>query len=144
MGLIVVNALLNYTLYPSDCCSIVSRDDLVAIDWIDKHLPSEARILISSTELRVLASDSFQGAVNGDAGAWITPLTDRATIALPYHSDFSQQTTLDLLCQLDADYIYVGESGTRFSSAQIEPYPSWYKSLLSMPEANVYQVIGCK
>jgi hypothetical protein len=143
IGLIVVNALFNYALYPSDCCNIVSRDDLVAIDWIDQHLPSDARILISSTELRVLASDSFQGAVSGDAGAWITPLTDRVTIPLPYHSDFSQQATLDLLCQLEADYIYVGESGTRFNNTQIEPYSNWYKILLSMPEAKVYQVIAC-
>jgi hypothetical protein len=144
IGLILVNALLNYTLYPSDCCSIVSRDDLVAIDWLDKHLPPEARILIASTELRVLASDSFQGAVNGDAGAWITPLTGRPTLLLPYHSDFSQQTTFDTLCQLQADYIYVGELGTRFNNAQIEPYPDRYQILLSMPQTKIYQVIGCK
>lgn len=144
IGLVIVNALLNYTLYPSDCCSIVSRDDLVAIDWLDNHLPPEARILISSTELRVLASDSFQGAVNGDAGAWITPLTDRATVLMPFHSDFSQQTTFDMLCQLQADYIYVGESGARFNNAQIEPYVDRYKILLSMPQTKVYQVIGCQ
>jgi hypothetical protein len=144
IGLLVINALLNYTLYPSDCCNIVSRDDLVAIDWVNEQLPSEARILISSTELRVLASDSFQASVNGDAGAWITPLTDRATVPLPYHTDFSQQTTLDTLCQLQADYIYVGENGTAFNNDQIEPFPHWYKILLSMPETKVYQVIGCE
>jgi hypothetical protein len=143
IGLIVVHALLNYNLYPSDCCSIVSRDDLVAIDWVDKNLPTEARILISTTELRVLATDSFQGAVGGDAGAWITPLTDRATLPLPYHSDFSQQTTLDTLCQMQAEYIYVGEVGAMFNSAQINPYPNWYKILLSMPKTKIYQVIGC-
>ena len=144
IGLIVVNAFLNYTLYPSDCCSIVSRDDLVAIDWMDKNLPSEARILTSSTELRVLASDSFQASVSGDAGAWITPLTDRATIPLPYYSDFGQQTTFDTLCQLEANYIYVGESGTTFNNEQIEPYPNWYKVLLSMPNVKIYQVTGCE
>ena len=144
LGLLVVNALLNYTLYPSDCCNIVSRDDLVAIDWVNEHLPSEARILISSTELRVLASDSFQGSVNGDAGAWITPLTDRATVPLPYHTDFSQHTVLNTVCQLQADYIYIGGNGTAFNNDQIEPFPNWYKILLSMPETKVYQVIGCE
>jgi hypothetical protein len=144
IGLVVVNALLNYTLYPSDCCSLVSRDDLVAIDWLDKNVPPAARILIASTELRVLDSDSFQGAVNGDAGAWITPLTGRPTILLPFHSDFSQQTTFDTICQLQADYIYVGEKGTRFNNAQIEPYPDRYQILLSMPQTKIYQVIGCK
>ena len=144
MGVIVVNALFNYTLYPSDCCAIVSRDDLVAIDWLDNNLPPEARILIASTEMRVLDSDSFQGAVNGDAGAWITPLTDRPTILLPFHSDFSQQGTFDTLCQLGANFIYVGEMGTRFNNAQIEPYPDRYQILLSMPQTKIYQVIGCK
>jgi hypothetical protein len=143
IGLVVVNALLNYTVYPSDCCSIVGRDDLVAIDWVDKHLPPEARILTSSTELRVLASDSFQASVSGDAGAWITPLTDRATLPLPYYSDFSQQSTLDMLCQLEVDYIYVGEMGTTFNNDQIDPYPNWYKILLSMPKTKVYQLVGC-
>jgi hypothetical protein len=142
-GALLVNALLNYTLYPSDCCSIVSRDDLVAIDWIGRNLPPEARILISSTELRVLASDSFQGSVNGDAGAWITPLTDRATVPLPYHSDFSQQVTFDTLCQLEADYIYVGEKGTTFNNTLIESFPDRYQGLLSMPKVKIYQVVGC-
>ena len=143
IGLLLVNALFSYTLYPSDCCSIVSRDDLVAIDWVDKNLPPEARILISSTELRVLASDAFQASVNGDAGAWITPLTDRATVPLPYYSDFSQQATLDTLCQLGTGYIYVGEKGTTFNNTLIEPFPDWYQVLLSMPSVKVYQVVGC-
>ncbi|HUF00117.1 MAG TPA: hypothetical protein VMN99_12745 [Anaerolineales bacterium] len=143
IGMILVNALTQYNLYPSDCCSIVGRDDLVAIDWMDENLPPDARILIASTELRVLASDSSQGSVSGDAGAWINPLTERATIFLPYQSDFSQQTTLDALCQMEVDYIYVGETGVTFNVAQITPYPNWYRILLSMPKVQVYQVIGC-
>jgi hypothetical protein len=144
IGLLLVNALATYTLYPSDCCSIAGRDDLVAIDWMDKNLPAEARILISSTELWVLASDSFQGSVGADGGVWITPLTGRATVLLPYYSDFSQPTTVDILCEMNADYIYIGEAGATFNSAQITPYPDTYKILLSMPKAKVYQVIGCQ
>ena len=143
IGAILANALASYTLYPSDCCSIVGRDDLVAIDWMDNNLPPEARILISSTELRVLATDSFQGSVGGDAGAWITPLTDRVTISLPFQSDFSQQATFELLCQMEVDYIYVGEIGATFHAEQMMPYPDRYRPLLSMPKAKVYQVTGC-
>jgi hypothetical protein len=144
IGLLLINALATYTLYPSDCCSIAGKDDMVAIDWMDKNLPAEARILISSTELWVLPSDSFQGAVGADGGVWITPLTGRATVLLPYYSDFSQPTTVNILCEMDVDYIYVGEKGATFNSGQIRPYPDTYKILLSMPKAKVYQVMGCQ
>lgn len=144
IGLLLINVLASYTLYPSDCCSIAGRDDMVAIDWMDKNLPAEARILISSTELWVLPSDSFQGSVGADGGVWITPLTGRATVLLPYYSDFSQPTTVNILCEMDADYIYIGESGATFNSEQITPYPDTYKILLSMPKAKVYQVMACQ
>jgi hypothetical protein len=142
-GAILLNALFGYNLYPADCCSIVGKDDLVAIDWIAKNLPPEARILISSTELRVLATDSSQGSVGADAGTWITPLTDRVTSALPFQSDFSQPATFDLLCAMDVDYIYIGDQGATFRAEQLSPYPDRYRLLLSMPKAKVYQVIGC-
>jgi hypothetical protein len=144
IAVVLVNALFKYEVYPSGCCSIVSRDDLVAIDWIDKNLPPNARILISSTELRVLATDAFQGSAGGDAGTWINPLTSRVTLSLPYFSDFRQQTLLDTLCQIKANYIYVGDAGLTFDSSTIMPHPEWYKLLLSMPKVKVYQVIGCK
>ena len=143
MGLVLINAFTHYRLYPSACCEIVSQDDLVAIDWMDKNLPLDARILISANELRVLASGSFEGYVSEDAGVWITPLISRATIPLPYSSDFGQQSILDSLCRMKANYIYVGEIGTTFDNSQIQRHPDWYKSLLSMPKAKVYQVIGC-
>ena len=144
MGVVLINAWFKYEVYPSGCCNIVSRDDLVAIDWIDKHLPSEARILTSSTELRVLATDAFQGSAGGDAGTWINPLTSRMTLSLPYSSDFSQQATLESLCQMGADYIYVGDIGLTFDDTKIAPHPEWYQILLSMPKVKVYQVIGCQ
>jgi hypothetical protein len=111
---------------------------------MDKNLPSDARILTSSTELRVLATDSFQGSAGGDAGAWIHPLTDRVTLPMPYFSDFSQQPTLDSLCTMQVNYIYVGETGLTFDDTKITPHPDWYRALLSMPKVKVYQVIGCK
>jgi hypothetical protein len=139
-----INALFKYEVYPSGCCSLVGRDDLVAMDWMDKNLPTDARILTASTEMRVMATDSFQGIVGGDAGIWINPLTSRATIPLPYFSDFSQQTTLDSLCTMGATHIYVGETGLTFDDTKITPHPEWYQSLLSMPKVKVYQVIGCQ
>jgi hypothetical protein len=144
IAVILINALFKYEVYPSGCCNIVGRDDLVAIDWMEKNLPVDARILISSTELRVLATDSFQGSVGGDAGIWINPITGRATTPLPYFSDFSQPATFDSLCQMGVTHIYVGERGLTFDDTKIIPHPDWYKILLSMPKVKVYQVIACK
>ncbi|HKY52872.1 MAG TPA: hypothetical protein VJM08_01145 [Anaerolineales bacterium] len=143
IGIIVIHAMFRYDLYPSNCCKIVGSDDILAIDWMDKNLPLEARILISAVELRVLASDSFQGYVGGDAGIWITPLTDRPTIPLLNTSDFSQQVTLTALCDMKVNYLYIGELGQTFDNSQIIVHPEWYKSLLSMPKTKVYEVVGC-
>jgi hypothetical protein len=143
IALLTANAIINYNLYPTGCCSVIGRDDLVAIDWMDKNLPPDARIIISSTELHVLPTDAPQGSAGSDAGTWITSLTDRVTLPLPYQSDFSQQTVFDTICRWKADYLYVGEIGAMFNDGQISPFPDRYRILLSMPTAKVYQVIGC-
>lgn len=143
IGIVLISAFFKYEVYPSGCCSIVGRDDLVAIDWIDKNLPSDARILTSSTELRVLATDAFQGSAGGDAGTWINPLTSRVTIFFPYSSDFSQQATMDTLCQMGVNYLYIGDTGLTFDNTKIASHLEWYQILLSMPKVKVYRVIGC-
>ena len=143
IALLLVNAVANYNIYPADCCSIVGRDDLVAIDWMNKNLPPDARIAISSTELHVLDTPAPQGAAFGDAGAWITPLTDRVTIPVPYQSDFSQQAIFDSLCRQSTGYLFVGEVGTSFNDGLITAYPDRYRILLAMPKAKVYQLTGC-
>jgi hypothetical protein len=110
---------------------------------MDKSLPLDARILISASELRVLPSDSFQGYVFGDAGGWITPLTNRYTISLPYNTDLGEPNTLAALCKMGINHVYVGETGFTFDDLKIRIHPDWYKILLSMPKVRVYQVIGC-
>ena len=143
IGLLLINALSQYELYPSDCCAIAGADDVLAIDWIDKNLPQEARILVSAVDLIVLASGTAQGHLSGDAGGWITPLTDRVTVPRPYISDFNRREVLDDLCTMQVNYIYVGEKGQSFDASQLIAHPGWYKPLLSMPKAGVYQVVGC-
>lgn len=143
IGLLLAYALANYNLYPAGCCEIVGRDDLVAIDWVDKNLPTDARILIASTELRVLDTNAPQGAAGSDAGIWITPLTGRRTIPWPFQSDFSQQAIFDELCQTRVNYIFVGETGAVFNSGLLSSQPDRYKILLSMPKTKIYQVSGC-
>ena len=82
--------------------------------------------------------------MGGDAGIWITPLSSRFTTPLLYETDFSEQATLDNLCQLGISHLYVGELGQNFDNSQLGAHPTWYKALLSMPEVRVYEVVGCK
>jgi hypothetical protein len=142
-GLILGNAIIQYEFYPSDCCNIVGRDDLVAIDWMKENLPSDARILISSTELIVKASGSLQGYSPADAGAWITPLTGRVTIPLPYDTNLAKKKKFNSLCKMQIDYVYIGAIGRSFHAPRLRARPDWYRSLLSMSRTEVYQVIGC-
>ncbi len=139
--LVVGNASFKYDLYPSDCCAIVSQDDLTAIDWMDKNLPQDARILISSTELNVLPTDAYQGSAGGDAGTWINPLINRTTIFMPFTTDFNQGQTLEAICQSQVGYVYVGKTGWAFNNSGLNA--DFYKIVFSMPKAKVYEVIGC-
>lgn len=142
-GIVIINAFLTYNLYPSDCCVIVGKDDVVALDWVAERLPVDAMIGIASAELKVLQSESYEGEVGADAGIWITPLTGRVTIPLAYDTDFSRRATLEHLCELEVGYLFVGEAGQPFDAGRIKTHPEWYRPLLSMPKTRVYKVTGC-
>jgi hypothetical protein len=143
IGIVAINAFFTHDLYPSGCCVIVGNDDVVAMDWMADQLPVDARIGISSTQLKVMASEISEGDVGADAGIWIMPITGRTTIALPNTSAFDQEPALKSLCELGIDYLFVGEIGQPFDASKILSRPEWYRPLLSMPKTGVYEVIGC-
>jgi hypothetical protein len=144
MGPIVMHALITYEWYPSNCCMLVGKDDAAALDWMNNHLPADARIAISVTEMNVLVSDAPEGYSGADAGIWITPLMDRVTVPLLYSSDFGQQALKDMLCQKRVSHIYVGERGQPFGAAGLQEHAEWYKVLLSRGKAKVYEVVACR
>jgi hypothetical protein len=141
--LVIVNALFKYDPYPSNCCVIVSQDDLSAIEWIDHNLPKGARIVISSTDLNVLPTQEYQGSAGGDAGTWINPLIARTTVYMPYNTDFNQQQAFDTICQSQASYVYVGKTGSAFDESRMDIQPDKYRLIFSLPKSKVYQVTGC-
>ena len=143
MAPVILHALVTYDWYPSNCCVLVGKNDIAALDWMKNHLPADALIGISITEMNVLVSDAPEGYSGGDAGIWITPLIDSVTIPLLYSSDFGQQTIKDMLCQKRVSYIYVGELGQPFNSAGLQQRPEWYEVLLSRGKVTVYEVIAC-
>jgi hypothetical protein len=144
IGLVSAQAFANYEFYPSKCCVLVGNDDVAAMAWMADQLPVQARIGIASTELKVVAEDVVEGDVGADAGIWVTPLTDRVTILLPYDLEFDQQIALDMICQRGVEYIFVGELGQPFDITRLNSRPVWYRPLLSMPKIGVYEVTGCK
>jgi hypothetical protein len=143
IGIILINTFFTYDFYPSDCCAIVGKDDVVAMDWVAKQLPVDARIGVSSTQLKVLTSDASEGDVGADAGIWITPLTGRITLPLPYNSDFDDPAVWKIICENQIGYLFVGEIGYPFDNGKLISHPEWYRPLLSMPRTRVYKVIGC-
>jgi hypothetical protein len=143
IALAAVHGLLRYELYPSDCCLLVSQDDLKAIQWLKENLPEGAHILASSTDLNVLPTEQYQGSAGGDAGAWITPLTGRPVLYLPFGTDFSQGKTLETLCGQSVNFVYVGKTGWFFDDAPMNAQPDVYKLLLDLPKAKIYEVTGC-
>ncbi len=142
-ALILGNALVQYDFYPSDCCIIVSRDDLTAMDWMNENLPSDARVLISADELVVQASGALQGYAAADGGAWITPLTGRVTVALFYEINLGKERKFRSLCKLGVDYVYIGAVGRSFYVPRLRAHSDWYRLLFSRSRTEVYQVIGC-
>jgi hypothetical protein len=133
-----------YDFYPSDCCNFVGYDDTVAFDWLDKNLPSDARILIASTSMNVLPSGPSASLTGTDAGIWIPVLTGRNVAFAPFDMDFRSTVTLEQLCQMQINYVYVGGTAQKFNAELLQAKAAWYKSVLFLPNTQLYQLIGCE
>jgi hypothetical protein len=143
-AVVIIHAWTTYNFSPSDCCQLVSRDDTVALDWMDKHLPANAKIAIASTDLSLTAFGAPMSGTGTDAGIWVVPLTGHTTLALPYSTDFISQSTHDLLCQQQVTHIYVGDLPRSFDPSFVDAKPAWYKTIFFLPGASIVQTLGCK
>ena len=143
-AIIIIHAWTTYNFSPSDCCQLVSRDDAVTLDWMDKHLPANAQIAIASADLSLTAFGAPMSGTGTDAGIWVTPLTGRTILALPYSTDFIAQSTHDLLCQQQVTHIYVGGLPRSFQSDFADAKPAWYKTIFFLPDARIVQTLGCE
>jgi hypothetical protein len=143
-SLLIVNAKYNYSFYPSDCCKLVSQDDLSAIAWIEQNLPMDSKILIASSRLYVTSFEPIHSLTGADAGIWITPLIKRNTILAPTELNFELENTHIEICLQNIQYIYVGGTPQSFNQANLASHPNWYLPIFLLPHAQVYEVIGCK
>jgi hypothetical protein len=141
--MVALHAFQNYNFYPSPCCSLVARDDMVALDWIGLSLPRDARILVPSAPVSFFPPPYPPQYAETDAGAWILPLTGRAVSDLPYWSDFRDPGVLEAICQSGATDVYVGRGRQSFSELHLRAQPEWYRPSLVLPGVAVYHVKGC-
>lgn len=138
----VLNLLLHYDFYPSDCCSLVSDDDLLALDWMDANLPGDAVVLVPTTQLRVLEGRQ-EGRHMTDAGVWVGPLTGRRVLPAAFNVDFRGRAFLKKLCRRGVTHIYAGGSKQSFRKAALKRRTDWYAPALLLPRTRVYNLIGC-
>ena len=135
--------LAQYRFSPTDCCLFLGDEQAVALDWMDKNLPTDANILISAFETPVF---EFQSASYNpsDGGVWITPLIHRKSILRDFQTDFGAQKTLDELCKEKVSHIFVGGKDESFDATQIQKRSDWYEMLLLLPKVGIYKIIGCR
>ncbi|MGD8403762.1 MAG: hypothetical protein PVJ21_08885 [Anaerolineales bacterium] len=143
IGITGLTSTLNYNFYPSDCCNFVHHDDTVALDWLDRNTPSDARILVSSTQMHVLPSGPSANTVGTDAGIWIPALTGKDITYENFEIDFRLEDVLEMLCQKEIEYIYIGGTSQSFNASYLIAKKDWYNPILSSPDTQLFQVTGC-
>lgn len=138
------NAGANHDFYPSDCCQIVSRDDLAVLEWMDKKISQNADILTASTNMSVTSFERPEARAGVDGGVWVTPLISRKTTFMNGELNFDQPESRARICRRSIDYVYVGGMPQSFDALQLNRRPDWYQVVFSLPDAKVYKVIGCE
>jgi hypothetical protein len=141
---VLLNAHFNYKFYPSDCCQLVSQDDVSAITWIDNSLSLDAKILIPSSRLYVTSYEPTQTQAGTDGGIWIQPLISRTTTLAPAQLNFELDNTHTQLCSQNIQYIYIGSMPQSFDQIKIASHPDWYSPIFLLPHVQVYEIIGCE
>lgn len=141
---IFLNLNFNYNFYPSDCCQLVSRDDVSALSWIGNNLPDNTKVLIPSNRLYVTAYESTQTQAGVDAGIWITPLFGKDTILSSTETNFEIESVHMLLCSKSIQYIYIGSMPQSFNQISLASHPNWYDPVFLLPKTQVYELIGCQ
>jgi len=143
LGLTGLMLIESYDFYPSDCCHFVGYDDTVAMDWLSKNIPPGAHILIAASQLNVLPAGPSASLVGTDAGIWIPALTGRNITLAAFDTDFRSASTLEQLCQLQVNYVYVGGTDQKFNAAQLQAKVEWYDRILFLPNTQLYKLTGC-
>ena len=143
-GSIIWNASVNLNFYPSDCCQIITRDDLAAMQWINGSIPENAAFYIASTESNVTTHEQTAIRSGVDGGIWIQPLTSHNVTYLDNQMNFENSEAYAQLCVDKNSYIYVGGMSNSFDANQLDHHPNWYQLVFALPKVRMYQIADCK
>lgn len=137
--------MISYTFSPGTCCNFLKQNDKIALDWINENTSPDAQILIawSKTTIMSLDMNHFDPLFGVDAGIWVSQLTGRNLLLAPSNLDFHAAATLEELCKISVDYIFVGSNGQGFRPMQLREKPDWYAEVLSLPDVWLFQLTGC-
>ncbi len=113
-GTLVVHALLAYDPKASSCCTIVTRNDLVALDWLGRNVRPQDLVAIATESLQLGAGSYVALEAPVDAGAWINPLTGLGVMPLQHDADLGADAVVQDLCERGVRYIYLGGISSRF------------------------------
>jgi hypothetical protein len=100
---LIVGVATNFSAVNSETV-LVNRSDVRALDWINDHLPEDARFFINTTPWGYGVSRGVDG------GAWILPYTGRWSIVPTIFYPFSMET------QAKQSLMTLGERAAKISS----------------------------
>lgn len=140
---LAVNAIFDQKYYPSNCCQLVGTDDLAAFSWIQEQTAPDANLLIASQDFSFTPDTSLLTPAGMDAGVWVSPITNRYTLFFSSHTDFSQDEIHLQLCNTQIHYVYIGNQDQSFNEETLIAKPEWYQKVFDLPQAKIYQLIGC-
>jgi hypothetical protein len=139
-----VHALLTYSFSASDCCALVSTDELVALDWLRREAAADARVAVAVAPLQVSRGNYPSLDAGADAGSWIRPLTGKPVSIMSFVTGFGGSATHALLCEEGVDLVYAGGAPRSFDRAALLAEPQWYELRLQLPAVSLFAVTGCE
>jgi hypothetical protein len=122
---LIAKPQINHYNNSSDNFAMVTSEDLVAMDWINKNTPKDAVFLNNY----------------GDAGLWISPLTQRFTIKnqiVPVYFD----ETDEIISKLKPNYVYIGKKNTYETNLELNDFKdnSKYDKIYSKNEVHIFKI----
>jgi hypothetical protein len=143
-GALVVHALVAYDPRASSCCTTVTGNDMVALDWLDRNLRIHDLVAIATEPLQLGVGSEMTLEAPVDAGAWIKPLTGLGVVPLRYDADLGASAVVQDLCEHGARYIYLGGSPRAFDAERLRLQPRRFAVRLQLPGASVVEILECR
>ena len=137
VALVVLPFLQNGAIYPDSCCDYFQESDALAFSFLQKELPENSLVLISSFKNSKINSGT-------DAGIWIFPLLNLPTNNFFYDANWSVPDRVEQICEMGAEhiFIYVGGRVYSFNDERLSQ-TEWYELVFRSGKTKIYQLTSC-